>query len=137
MAIRTRCICVLHSIVRSFFSPLSAKGKGKAGGSLAGKKRPSSDKEETSNKADSPDENQGPVTNASDSPVFKSKSKRRRVVLDSDDEEAEGGGGAVRGEDREEGGGDAVRGEDQGGAEEERMETSVSEPSEEKEVSAD
>ena len=81
-------LCTLHG--SSFFSPRSAKGSSKpAKDSIAGKKRPSSDE------GDLRDENKskGPVTSASESPVFKSKSKRRRVVLDSDDEEMEGGSG--------------------------------------------
>ena len=46
---------------------------------------------------------------ASESPVFKSKSKRRRVIIDSDEEE-EMGGGDVRSEN-----GDGVRGGEDGG----------------------
>ena len=82
---------------RAFFSPSSAKGKSaKPSSSIAGKKRPNPDTDDTKTADESPEKsasNKGPVTSASESPVFKSKSKRRRVIIDSDDEEEETGGG--------------------------------------------
>lgn len=85
---------------RAFFSPSSSKGKtAKPSSSIAGKKRPNSDTDDTKTADQSPENstNKGPVTSASESPVFKSKSKRRRVIIDSDEEE-EAGNGDVRNE---------------------------------------
>lgn len=99
----------------------------------------------------STNEEKGPVTDASESPVFKSKHKRRRVILESDDDEeeekeqhveVEGGCVAVRSEAGEERSrGDGVGGDDGGGGAtgdeseheaEERMETSATEVDDQK-----
>ena len=73
---------------RSFFNKPASGGKSKAG---SGRKRRlvQGDREgEEEEEEGRGREDQGPVTSASDSPVFKRKSKRRRVVIDSDDEDS-------------------------------------------------
>ena len=132
---------LVYTYIRSFFSPSGRRSK--PGSSTTGKKRPSSDQVIS----DSPNEGNGPVTSASESPVFKSKSKRRRVILESDEEEEDEqvteGGTAVRRESGDEGnctGGGSGEGDGDEAARsehndrtEERMETSASEVEQRKE----
>lgn len=70
---------------RAFFSS-SASGTSKKNES---KKTPTKKRKERQDEEEVTT-SEGPVTDASESPVLKSKSKRRRVIVDSDSEEEEG-----------------------------------------------
>ena len=100
---------LLDFLSRAFFSP---KGNSRSRGSIAGEKRPSSADDEGTKTASQSSMDKRPVTSASESPVFKSKSKRRRVMIESDEEEESGGCDDVKSED-----GDDVRGEEDGSEE--------------------